>query len=116
MQACRSLYLSVPWRRLLHQLLLVGNAINGQKAAASGRPGASGRVAPAFKLSSLSKFADMKAKVRHGDIGHCAAGCEGCCAASGRPGASLRVAPAPKLSSLSKFADMKAKVRRLGVL
>ena len=57
-QACHALYFSAAWRRLLHQLLLIGNAIIGQKNG-----GRSARFANAFKLSSLSKFADMKAKV-----------------------------------------------------
>eukprot|EP00798_Chlamydomonas_sp_ICE-L_P023234 gene23234-30457_t len=50
---------SKPWKRLLHQLLMAGNAINMR------RPG--GKAARGFKLSSLPRFADMSHIHRTGD-------------------------------------------------
>lgn len=52
LEACERMCKSTSWRRLLHQLLLAGNSINMH------RPGS--RPMQAFRLNSLTKFADMR--------------------------------------------------------
>jgi hypothetical protein len=52
LEACDRMCKSTSWRRLLHQLLLAGNCINMH------RPGS--RPMQAFRLNSLTKFADMR--------------------------------------------------------
>lgn len=50
--ACSRLMTSRAWRVLLHFLLSTGNAVNAHRTG--------GRAAMGFRLSSLSKFADMR--------------------------------------------------------